>query len=195
MKSQSRETDIVLQVDQQDNSWLTCPISERLGYFLYQFPGLDTSRDLKPILSKPLPLSRAGQKNDPRTHSHWPAADTRLGLASAPPWWKHTTWKHCNPKVCSALRGLLRVSGNVGLPFFKMSYSKIPRNVQFPSDRSIFNLISRLRYFKRLEANCLQTATAPQCGMENSSRTHSRGPAADTRLHPAVWETHNMKTV
>ena len=52
---------------------------------------------------------------------------------------------------------------------------------------------------KRLDANCLQTATAPQGGTQKwlqdpFLRTHRGHPPAP-RLRPAVVETHNVKTL
>ena len=74
----------ISQTEQQHNSWFSCQITERSGYFLYQYSGFDTSRELMPIISKPLPLQGGTEKwlQDPFCGS---AADTRLRTATAPP--------------------------------------------------------------------------------------------------------------
>ena len=70
-----------------------------------------------------------------------------------------------------------------------MSYSKILWNLQQQIRLSHIKAIgaslisiSQLRNFKRLETNCLQTATTPQGGTEKWPRTHSCGPTMDTRI-------------
>ena len=57
--------------------------SQSYRSILYQYCGFDTSRDLRPTVSKPLPLRKAERKNGSRSHSCGPAADTRLRPASA----------------------------------------------------------------------------------------------------------------
>ena len=54
------------------------PNFRAIGVFWYQYRGFDTSRDIRPIVSKPLPLHRAKRKYGSKTHSCWPAAVTRL---------------------------------------------------------------------------------------------------------------------
>ena len=76
----------ISQTEQQHNSWFSCQITERSGYFLYQYSGFDTSRESMPIVSKPLPLRRAERKNGSRTHS----ADPPRTPASAPPPHRHS---------------------------------------------------------------------------------------------------------
>ena len=77
----------ISQTEQQHNSWFSCQITERSGYFLYQYSGFDTSRELMPVISKLNRYhSRAERKNGSRTHS----ADPPRTPASAPPPHRHS---------------------------------------------------------------------------------------------------------
>ena len=59
----------ISQTEQQHNSWFSCQITERSGYFLYQYSGFHTSRELMPSVSKPLPIRGVERKNGSKTHS------------------------------------------------------------------------------------------------------------------------------
>ena len=102
----------ISQTEQQHSSWFSCQITKRPGYFWYQYGGCDTSGELMPNVSQPLPLRKAERKKwlqDPFCGS---TADTLLRTAIME---IHNmkTLKPRNPLRSATTAPLpLRISGN-----------------------------------------------------------------------------------
>ena len=83
----------------------------------------------------------------------------------------------------------------------RISSTTAHSHVQSQSDRGILMSISRLQYLKRLEANCLQTATAPRGETEKwlqdpFLRTRSgHPPSSRLRPHGGTTEEGNCSSL
>ena len=112
------------EISQQHSSWFSCQITERSGYFQYQYSGFDTSRESMPVVFKPLPLRRVERKNGsgpilrirrghPPPHRHRTAIVEIHNMKTLKP------KNPLRPAVTAPLP--LRISGNVPLESFTLS--------------------------------------------------------------------------
>ena len=81
-----------------------------IGLFWYQYRGFDTSRDVRPIVSKPLPLRRAERKNDPpRTPASVPPPPRHSGNTQHKNTVTQKSAPHCGDRSVTAPRKWKRI--------------------------------------------------------------------------------------